>query len=304
MKKILITGVGGFIGRNLAKSLLDRGEYVYGVDIFLDPVSYLCSYENFVPIQVNHNDFEAIEEKQVHSIDIVYHLGWAGQLGGSDLQDFELQFSNVNMTKRLIDKLLIIGIKKFVFCGSISHYKYLEDINNVNADIYGLSKMYASKLALSIFARKGISCNIALLANTYGVGDGSKKAVNTMINKFLAGEKLVLIEGNVLNDWVYIDDTVEGLICIGEKGYSYKEYYVGHKIIPTFEDNLRAMKKALCSNMELQFGGYHDTTIADYSQVNLDELFDDTGFECQCEICNSIIKTAKWLRENNKEMKL
>ncbi|MEG0548888.1 MAG: NAD(P)-dependent oxidoreductase, partial [Coprobacillus sp.] len=147
MKTNLVTGVNGFIGRNLAKVLLEKGEYVYGVDIFMDTSSELNEYKNFTPIKVEKDNFNAIDLDVIQALDVVYHLGWAGQLGGSDLNDFNLQIGNVHMTAKLLEKMVEVGMKKFVFCGSISHYKMAKDAYNVNADIYGLSKMYAGKLS-------------------------------------------------------------------------------------------------------------------------------------------------------------
>lgn len=300
MKKVLITGASGFIGRSLAKEYLIKGYQVYGVDIFIEGMQELIDYPNFISIKVENNSFEAINSEIVNDIDLVYHLGWAGKLGGPDLNDFDMQIANINMTKKLIEKMLKIGMKKFVFCGSISNYKFRNDIEEeVHSDIYGIAKKFAGDLSLNICLINDIECNVVLLANTFGIGDYSKKAVNTMLLKFINKENLTLIDENVLNDWVYIDDTVKGLIAVGEQGKNFKEYYIGHRIIPTFGDNLRKMKEAMNSEVKLKFGTYHDITFADYKKVDLNALYDDTGFQCECDIKDSLIKTAKWLLHQN-----
>lgn len=300
MKKVLITGASGFIGRSLAARLLEMNYTVYGVDVFDEGMKTLKENSHFIAIKVDRNHFDAMDSYHIPYLDTVYHLGWAGQLGGQDLNDYSLQIGNVDMTEKLLKKLLGIGMRKFIFCGSISHYKMIRENPDVNSDVYGLAKMFAGKLSMNIAARHQVDGNIALLANTFGIGDYSNKAVNTLIRNFQSGKKLSLIEGETLNDWVYIDDTVRGLIAIGEKGKSYKEYYIGHRIIPTFRNNIEIMKEALNSELDLPFGTYHDTTVADYSKVNLNALYEDTGFECEYELRKAIQETKKWLTAEDK----
>ncbi|MGB4985062.1 MAG: NAD(P)-dependent oxidoreductase [Erysipelotrichaceae bacterium] len=296
MKYALVTGAGGFIGSNLVNKLLLEGYYVYGVDIVEHGLVRFEDNLNFKKIIVSNSDFDQLSYSNIEKIDIAFHLGWAGKLGGPDLNDFDMQIGNVVMTERLIKKLLSFKINKFVFCGSISHYKFVRyEIENINSDIYGLCKSFASKLSLNIMQRNKVECNVALLANTFGVGDKSKKAVNTLIEKMKNNDDLVLIEGDTLNDWVYIDDTIDGLIAIALKGKPYKTYYIGNREIKTFKNNMDTMKKATGYKKELVFGGYKDTTVADYTQLDLEALFHDTGFQCKCDLEESLIKTKDYL---------
>ena len=57
------------------------------------------------------------------------------------------------------------------------------------------------------------------------------------------------------------------------------------------------MRDALQPEMELTFGGMEEDTFIDYSLIELDTLYNDTGFECQADFRESIIKTAEWLRK-------
>lgn len=301
-KNILITGAAGFIGSKLAYKYLVDGHEVYGIDINKDKLlSIYKKFNNFHPIIVDGIKFNEINCDEIPCIDIGYHLAWAGKLGGSDLVDFSLQMSNINMTYNLVSFLLDIGIKKFVFCGSISHYKMIKNKMNVNSDIYGIAKMYAAKLSMELLAQKDIDGNIALLANTFGVGDYSDKAVNTLIRKINNKEPLNLIDGNILNDWVYIEDTLNGLIAIGENGKNYNEYYIGHRKIPTFKENLITLKEVMNSDIELNFGTYNDLTVADYSKVDLDKLYYDTHFECKWSLEQALLETKRWLLDMDKK---
>ena len=49
---------------------------------------------------------------------------------------------------------------------------------------------------------------------------------------------------------------------------------------------------------QLLFGEDKDTINMDYSQVDLNALYNDTGFECKTDFRDSILKTAEWLKNN------
>ena len=50
MKKVIITGAGGFIGGALTKYLLEKGVTVYGVDISDEKFSAYSDHETFIPV--------------------------------------------------------------------------------------------------------------------------------------------------------------------------------------------------------------------------------------------------------------
>ena len=98
---------------------------------------------------------------------------------------------------------------------------------------------------------------------------------------------------------MYISDTVSGIIAVSESPYSFKQYYVGHRNISTFKEKLIAMKDILHSKSELKFGEYKDETFVNYTDFDLDALYNDTGFECKSNFRESILKTAEWLKARN-----
>ena len=262
MKKAIVTGAGGFIGGALTKELLKRGYKVYGVD---------------------------------SNVDVMFYLAWGGALKGADLYNTELQINNIKAAVNTLDNIKD-KCSHFIFCAS--SYEYMRDINgnNIAINIYGSAKKAAAEMCASIAYRNNIYFNKIILTNTFGVGDKSDKAVNTIIRTMLKNGKLNLVKGDNRNDWVYIDDTVNGIISSAEKGKSFRDYYIGHRVISTFKENITAMRNILCPNMSLDFGGMNEDTFVDYDLIDLDALYNDTGFECSADFEESIKKTAEWLK--------
>lgn len=162
--------------------------------------------------------------------------------------------------------------------------------------IYGVAKRAAADMCASMAYREHVGFIKVILTNTFGPGDKSDKAVNTIMRSMLDQKPLSLVEGKRKNDWVYIDDTVSGLIVAAEKGIDFRDYYIGHKDITTFREKIIAMRDILCPSMKLSFGTMPENTYVDYSMIDLDALYRDTSFECQADFKNAILKTATWLQ--------
>lgn len=292
MKTAIVTGAGGFIGGALTKELLKRGYRVYGIDI--RPIGGFEKYPNFLPIcaDLRTDDLtEQISEKA----DYVFHLALIGSMKSKDLYNTDLQIDNISAAVRFFKQIAPI-CGKYVFISS--SYEYMRDKNNTRLPlcIYGIAKKAAADMCASIAYRDKIGFVKAVLTNTFGVGDRSDKAVNTIVRSMLENRPLKLVEGTNKNDWVYIDDTVNGLIAVAEKGIDFKDYYIGHRDITTFREKIIEMRDLLCPSMELNFGSMEENTYIDYSLIDLDAIHRDTGFECRVDFRESILKTAEWVK--------
>ena len=292
MKTAVVTGAGGFIGGALTLSLLNRGYKVYGVDI---KGEYMRRFEcgQFVPVVA---DLSAVHLSGLISedIDVMYYLSWGGQLGGEDLYDARLQMNNVSVAAESCEDACHFS-KKFIFASSSYEAMKSESHPEYPFNVYGIAKRAAADLCASIAARNGMGYSKAILTNTYGVGDRSKKAVNTIILAMLNGLPLKLVKGNRPNDWVYIDDTVRGLVKIHENGKSYETYYLGHKEISTFKEKILEMGSVLCPGREFIFGEMIEETYVDYGEIMRSANIE---FGAVSDFKESILKTADWVKNN------
>lgn len=115
-KKVLVTGASGFIGSELCKALVARG----------DQVTALVRSERSLPFagaQCLVQDLETrFEENFLEAgFDAVIHLaGKAHGKGGPGDQSLEaFERSNVSPTRRLAEAAVAAGIKRFVYLSSI-----------------------------------------------------------------------------------------------------------------------------------------------------------------------------------------
>jgi nucleoside-diphosphate-sugar epimerase len=305
MYKVIVTGATGFIGKALTLRLLEEGKTVYAIVRDKRKIEELQGYSNLIPIVVNLKDYSQLPQliKDDDEIDIFYHFAWQG-VAGESFKDYELQLSNAKFACDALMAAIKIKCKKFVFAGTINEYeirKYLNMDYNIKPRytcIYATSKLASEMICKTLSYNYGIEYNAGLIAMGYGEGKKQNVLPNVIIKNFINGEIPKLIEGNNLYDLIYIDDIVNAFILIGEKGVNQKSYYIGHRNLKTFKEIVTDVKNVVNPNLELVFGEYKDTLDMDYSLVDLDALYNDTGFECKSDFNESVLLTADWVKAN------
>jgi nucleoside-diphosphate-sugar epimerase len=111
----------------------------------------------------------------------------------------------------------------------------------------------------------------------------------------LRNERVDLIGGKNLHDFLYIDDAARGIYAAMSAGRHDEVYYLGSNRLRPFRDFIIEMKDALGSASELRFGAFADTSFIDYSGTYLYRLREHTGFVPQVEFADGIKRTARFL---------
>ena len=145
----------------------------------------------------------------------------------------------------------------------------------------------------------GIEYNIAFIPMPYGRRNYSRQLANVVIDSLNKGIAPKLVKGYNTYDLVYIDDLVEWLKAIAERGVNLRGYYVGHRTLKTFKEWMIKIRDVISPGTELKFGEYKDVQNIDYSLIDLDALYRDTGFVCNADFESSIRLTAGWVKSLN-----
>ena len=193
MKKVLITGADGFIGRNLVKKLLAAGKEVYGIvypgnDIYKDNQNPNLHIKCMDLNQVMNHVREFPDD-----IDTMYHFAWAG-VRPELRNDLDVQMMNVNMTLDCMKLAIAIGIKKIVFPGSTNEYLYYGKPLNKDSipspnNAYGAAKIALRYLCSDYATRNNIDFVYAIVAGIYAADRRDSNVIFYTIDKLLHGEK-------------------------------------------------------------------------------------------------------------------
>ena len=197
--KILMTGITGFIGKNLAERLLNNGHEVFAI---VRPTSKIDELSKNLQDNVKFFTYDAdntvldivtdlcVEDNRP---DVVYHLAsWllTTEHKFEDIKD--LIQSNITFGTELLDAMTANNLYNFV-----------------NADTMLQEARQLKCISLCIFG-------------TYGSND--KGRIFALLKKIAdSGETLKMSPGGQLVDFVYIDDVVDAFILAGN--YLAKNQY-------------------------------------------------------------------------------
>ena len=216
MKKVLITGVAGFIGSNIANKFISAGYEVVGVDDLSGGKS-----EN-VPKGVHFikGDLASIDpiSKLPDPCDLILHL--AGQSSGEisfddPVADLE---KNAITTLNLIQYGIRIKSSKIIYASSMSVYGSVPDqpIKETHHPIplscYGVGKL-AAEGYLNVYKNQ-LPYVAFRMFNVFGPGQDLSNMRQGMVSIFLAqalSSGKILVKGSTerFRDFIYIDDVVE-----------------------------------------------------------------------------------------------
>ncbi len=179
--KILITGVTGRIGANVAASLLEQGHEVRGLVWPRDPrVEKLRGLD----LELQQGSLTETEDvrRAVNGADAVYHLGAAFQGGGPFTEDeyFEI---NVRGTFNMLEAARTEGgVQHFLFAGTDAAYdKYIpggmtepireDEMPRKPRGWYALSKSMGEELCNGYFRTYSLPVTVLRFSNVFGAGE-------------------------------------------------------------------------------------------------------------------------------------
>jgi len=306
MKKAIVTGSTGFIGRFVVRELVKQGVEVYAM-VWPD-----IQHADILPREVHPFVCNLSEIKKLPSliedrdIDAVFHIAWQG-VSDSDARCQEVQIQNLVSTLDLIDAMREMGIKTIVGCGSLHEVEALVEmgqdkvVNNLGL-YYKVAKTAAHWMGKAKAGSYGIRFFWPLI-NTYGEEERSARLVNTIIRKIFMGESPELSAGEQFYDFVHVSDVAHALYLIADKGIDGTNYTIGSGDAKPLKEFLKLVGKIANeingSNIPLGFGKFTSNVISlPIETFNAEKLKRDTGFVPTVCFEEGIRRTAVWIREN------
>ncbi len=223
-KLILVTGGAGFVGTRLCARLHADGNRVISLDNY-----FAGSRDNHVPgVEYREGHTKDIAKHVTEVPDIIFHLGEYSRVEQSLLEPDIVHDLNTLGTKGVLEFWQTHKMK-LVYAGSST--KFGDDGKNREASPYAHTKAENSELVKRIGDEQGLPYAITYFYNVYGPGERAG-VYGTLIENFkqqyVRGAPLtVTLPGTQVRNFTHVDDIVDGLVLVGEKG-SGDEFGLGN----------------------------------------------------------------------------
>ncbi len=217
--KIFITGGGGFIGRHLAKFLL---EGKFEITIFDDLSN--CTKEmiesignvNFVKGDIR--DYELLK-KSMKNHELVIHLAAKTSVSDSNEYQENIMDVNVNGSQNVLKSCKNCNISKFIAISSAAVYgEGIETISHTEStptnpiSVYGKSKLEMENKVQEFSRTSNLDSIIFRLFNVYGEGQSDVYAgvIKKFVNNARQNKPVIIYgKGDQTRDFIHVNDVVE-----------------------------------------------------------------------------------------------
>ena len=228
--KVLVTGVGGFIGSNLAAAHLSQGHQVIGIDNFSTG-----NHENLKELEgltlVEGGVSESLG-KVPDDVNIAYHFASPASPGKYMALAINTMEVNTSGTLSMVQFCKRTGAR-FVFASTSEIYgdplvspqteEYWGNVNPIGPrSVYDEAKRFGETLVAHFQREENVNAGIVRIFNTYGPNmdpfDG--RVVSTFIRQALKGEPFTVFgDGSQTRSFCYIDDLVRGIMAMGQSNH-------------------------------------------------------------------------------------
>jgi len=215
MKKILVTGHLGLVGRHLLPKLALMGYQVVGFDLADNSGDILNA---------------GLLEQAMQGCHGIIHLAAVSRVVWGQNEPDKCWQTNALASEKLLQIAAKISIKPWVLVsssrevyGESEHLPINEDMATNPVNIYGRAKLYMEQAAFEA-RTAGVNTAVVRLANVYGcVNDHEDRVLPAFCRNAVLGNPLRVDGFEHLFDFTHVSDTVNGitrvieLLCAGER---------------------------------------------------------------------------------------
>lgn len=315
-KRVLVTGGTGFLGSGLVRGLLRAGAIVRSLDDdSRGAKSRLDDVEGRVEIVTGDVRDPAAVARAVRGVDSVCHLAY---LNGTEYfyskPELVLEIGVKGMIN-VLDACIAEGVKDLVLASSSEVYQTpprvptdenvplsVPDVSNPRYS-YGGGKIISELLALN-YGRKHFE-RVAIFRphNAYGPDMGREHVIPQLsmrladlADKQPVGKIALPIQGTgeETRSFVFIDDMVDGMIAVAERGEHLGIYHLGTTEEVTIRDLAIGIGRALGREVEIAKGelqpGGTPRRCPDITRAR------QIGYEPRVSLAAGLEKTVGWYR--------
>jgi dTDP-glucose 4,6-dehydratase len=227
MKKVLITGAGGFIGSHLAEKCVELGCEVKALIRYnsRNDWGWLETSRYKHEIEVVPGDVRELDSvvRAMKDRDTVFHLAALIGIPYSYISPLAYVRTNVEGTLNVLETAKTLNTPNILITstsetyGSAQYVPIDENHSTVGQSPYSASKIAADQLALSFYHSFDLPVKVVKPFNTYGPRQSARAFIPTVILQILDGKSGIRLgHTRPTRDLTFVTDTANGFVEIAK----------------------------------------------------------------------------------------
>jgi nucleoside-diphosphate-sugar epimerase len=211
MKRVLVTGASGFVGRHALAPLAARGFEVHTAGRTACPAAIWHESDLLAPGEAER---VMAEVKPSHLL----HLAWDATPGSYWTSDDNLRWTATSLALLLAFQQQ--GGSRAVMAGTCAEYDWSHEVLSETATplrprlLYGTCKDALRRAAESFCAQHGVSFAWGRLFYLYGPGEKTGRLVPLVVNTLSEGRELAFSEGRLERDFLHTADAGDAFAAL------------------------------------------------------------------------------------------
>ena len=328
---IILTGCAGFIGMHTALRLLQQGHQVVGIDNLNDyydvmlkekRLTHLTAFPNFKFYKINIADQKQIAQCFANEQpQRVVHLAAQAGVRYSLVNPHAYIESNIQGFMNILEGCRQNQIEHLVYASSSSVYggntqvPFIESQNNDHPlSLYAATKKSNELMAHTYSHLFALPTTGLRFFTVYGPWGRPDMALFKFTRAILSDEAIDIYNyGNMVRDFTYIDDIVEGILRVTAKpacaapeydskhsnpaisSASYRIFNIGNSAPVSLMDYITVLEQALGKEAKKNFLPMQAGDVPE-TAANIDALEQWTGFKPTTSILHGIQSFVDWYR--------
>lgn len=303
-RRILVTGVAGFIGSNLAVRLLDEGHAVTGIDDLSQGVA------EQVPAGVDFHQLDirsAAIEPLFRGVDAVFHLAARNCISDCQLDPVAAASINVVGTVNVFEAARRARAQRVIYAESSALYEGVAQLptgEDVVAprSIYAITKLAAAEFGAAYARFHGMNTTALRYFCVYGPRQDYRRTIPPVMSAFiirlLRGERPTIYgTGDKRRDFVYVDDVNEfHLQCLTDTRTHGGTFNIGSGRDFSVKEILAEIQDLLGTSIEARhesdLPGEAERTCADVSRARA------LGWRPRTELREGLRRSIEYIRQH------
>ncbi len=310
MPRFLITGGAGFIGSNLAHTLVARGESVRILDDFSTgrPRNLLGIDDQIETVRGDLRD-PATVTRAVQGVEVVLHQAALNSNPRSIKEPGPTNAVNVEGTLGLLEAARAAGVRRVVYASSSSVYgdtpelPKTEDLPLYPKAPYGVSKL-AAELYCRVFAQVyGLETVSLRYFNVFGPRQHPDSEYAAVIPRFLRamlkGERPVIYgDGEQSRDFTPVDNVVAANLLAAESARGIGEVFnIACEKASTLNQLVALLNDLLGTSLSPEYAPPRPADIR-HSYASIKKASELMGYRPQLEVREGLRRTLEWVQRH------